>query len=84
MPKKIFSVIVFVGDSTFKTEMPENVTYAGGYIKYIKSKTEPLFGDFVVEDIIRKIEDYRLDPTLKTHRLHVENLKNQHSAKITR
>ncbi len=29
---KIFSVIVFVGDSEFKTEMPTNVTYAGGLI----------------------------------------------------
>lgn len=36
----IYSVIVFVGDSTFKTKMPENVTYARGCIKYIKSKNE--------------------------------------------
>ena len=84
MPNKIFSVIVFVGDSTFKTVMPENVTYAGGYINYIKSKTEPLFGDFEVADIIKKIEDYRLDPGLKTHKIHVQNLKNQNSPKINR
>ena len=84
MPNKIFSVIVFVGDSTFKTVMPENVTYAGGYINYIKSKTEPLFGDFEVADIIKKIEDYRLNPGLKTHKLHVQNLKNQNSRKINR
>jgi len=37
---KLFSVVVFVGDSTFKTTMPENVTYAGGYISFIKSKTK--------------------------------------------
>lgn len=84
MPNKIFSVIVFVGRSTFKTVMPENVTYAAGYIDYIKSKTEPLFGEFEVQDIVKKIEDYRLDPSLKTHRLHVENLKNQHSPKINK
>jgi restriction system protein len=84
MPNKIFSVIVFVGGSTFKTVMPENVTYAGGYIKYIKSKTEPLFGQFEVQDIIKKIEEYKLDPGLKTRRHHIENLKNQHSAKINR
>ena len=84
MPNKTFSVIVFVGDSTFKTVMPENVTYAGGYINYIKSKTEPLFGDFEVADIIKKIEDYRLDPGLKTHKIHVQNLKNQNSPKINR
>ena len=84
MPNKIFSVIVFVGESKFKTVMPDNVTYAGGYIKYIKSKTEPLFGEFEVEDIIKKIKDYRLDPGLKTHKRHIENLKSQHSPKIDR
>ncbi|MBT8353548.1 MAG: NERD domain-containing protein [Desulfofustis sp.] len=84
MPNKIFSVIVFVGDSTFKTVLPENVTNAGGYIKYIKSKTEPLLGEFEVVDIINKIKEYRLDPGSKTHRRHVENLKNHHSRKINR
>lgn len=84
MPNKIFSVIVFVGESKFKTVMPENVTYAGGYIKYIKSKTEPLYGEFEVQDIIKKIEDYRLEPGLKTHKRHIENLKNHHSPKIDR
>ena len=29
---QMFSVVVFVGDSTFKTEMPDNVTYGMGYI----------------------------------------------------
>jgi len=33
--KQVHSVIVFVGGSTFKTEMPENVTYGGGYASYI-------------------------------------------------
>ncbi|MGR9116814.1 MAG: nuclease-related domain-containing protein, partial [Gammaproteobacteria bacterium] len=37
--EKVFSVVVFVGDSTFKTPMPDNVVYAGGYIRFIKSKT---------------------------------------------
>ena len=40
--KQVHSVIVFVGNSKFKTEMPENVTYGGGYAKYIKSKTTPV------------------------------------------
>ena len=65
MPNKIFSIIVFVGDSTFKTVMPENVTYASGYIKYIKSKTEPLFGEFEVQDIKTKIKEYRFVPRLE-------------------
>lgn len=84
MPNKIFSVVVFVGGSTFKTEMPENVTNARGYIDYIKSKIEPLLGEFEVYDIIKKIKGYRLDPGLKTHKLHIQNLENQHSRKIKR
>jgi restriction system protein len=35
-PDKVFSVVVFVGDSAFKTAMPDNVVYAGGYIRFIK------------------------------------------------
>ena len=38
--QQVHSVVVFVGDSTFKTEMPENVTYGFGYIRFIKSKNQ--------------------------------------------
>ena len=73
---KIFSVVVFVGDSTFKTEMPENVTYAGSLIKYIKSKTEKVLPQSEVKQIISMIESGRLSRTLKTHREHVKHVKN--------
>ncbi|EPJ0794777.1 nuclease-related domain-containing protein, partial [Vibrio vulnificus] len=33
--EKLHSVVVFIGDSTFKTDMPENVTYARGCLEYI-------------------------------------------------
>ncbi|GAB4354155.1 MAG: hypothetical protein Kow0073_10630 [Immundisolibacter sp.] len=48
------SVIVFVGDSTFKTEMPENVTYGGGYARYIKSKKTPVLSESQVIEIVEK------------------------------
>ena len=38
--QQVHSVVVFVGESTFKTEMPENVTYGFGYIRFIKSKNK--------------------------------------------
>ena len=75
-PNKIFSVVVFVGDSTFKTEMPKNVTYAGGLIDYIKSKTEKVLSQKEVEKIISMIGSGRLSKTLKTHREHVKHVKN--------
>jgi predicted RNA-binding Zn-ribbon protein involved in translation (DUF1610 family) len=73
---KIFSVIVFVGESTFKTKMPENVTYAGGFIGYIKSKTDKIISQDEVSKIVSAIESGRLSRTLKTHREHVRHVQN--------
>ncbi|MGL1260076.1 nuclease-related domain-containing protein, partial [Vibrio parahaemolyticus] len=41
----LHSVIVFIGDSTFKTEMPPNVTYARGSIRYIQQFNDVVFSD---------------------------------------
>jgi len=71
----IHSLIVFVGDSQFKTPMPENVTYAGGYIRYIKSKEQPVINDAEVAEIANKIESGRLTPSFRTHRNHVKHVK---------
>ena len=51
--QQVHSVIVFVGDSTFKTEMPENVTYGGGYARYIKSKKTPVLSESQVIEIVK-------------------------------
>ncbi len=45
---QVHSVVVYVGDSTFKSDMPDNVTYGLAYIRYIKSfKTKVLSPDQV-------------------------------------
>lgn len=75
-PGKLFSLVVFVGDSTFKTPMPDNVVYAGGYIRFIKSKTQPILSDSEVLDICARIESGRLKPSIKTHREHVRHVRN--------
>jgi predicted RNA-binding Zn-ribbon protein involved in translation (DUF1610 family) len=74
--QQIHSVIVFIGDSTFKTEMPENVTYGGGYLRYIKSKTELVLSESEVNEITNKIENGRLTPSFKTNREHVAHVRN--------
>jgi len=74
-PDKVFSLVVFIGDSTFKTTMPENVVYAGGYIRFIKRKTQPILTDSDVLAVCRKIQSGRLKPSLKTHREHVKHVK---------
>jgi len=57
--QQVFSVIVFVGDGTFKSDMPENVTSRKGYITYIKSKTRSVLSESEVQDICHKIESGR-------------------------
>jgi ribosomal protein S27AE len=73
--QQIYSVIVFIGDSTFKTDMPENVTYGGGYIRFIKSKNQPVLTDAEVNEITSKIENGRLVPSFKTNREHVKHVR---------
>jgi restriction system protein len=72
---KLFSLVVFVGDSDFKTPMPDNVVYLGGYIRFIKSKIQPILSDSEVLAICNKIASGRLKPSIKTHRDHVKHVK---------
>lgn len=72
---KIFSLVVFVGESTFKTDMPDNVTYAGGYINYIKSKKEDILSEPDCAEIVKMIESGRLVPSFKTNREHLSHVK---------
>lgn len=80
--QQIHSVIVFVGDSVFKTEMPENVTYGGGYAKYIKSKTIPVLSSSKVIEVIKKIEQVRLAPSFKTNHEHIRHVKKIVAEKV--
>lgn len=72
---KIFNVIVFTGDSTFKTKMPKNVKQGISYIDYIKSKKEKILTKHEVTNIISKIESGRLSRTFKTNREHIKHVK---------
>lgn len=72
---QIHSVVVFVGGSTFKTPMPMNVTYGGGYLRYIKSFREPVLNTVEVEDIIHQVEAGRLVRGFGTNRGHVRHVK---------
>jgi len=73
---QIHSLVVFIGDATFKTEMPENVTYGGGYIRFIKSRKVSVLSDIQVNKVIQQIEDGRLARSFKTNREHVKHVKN--------
>jgi restriction system protein len=82
--QQIHSVVVFIGDSKFKTEMPDNVTYGGGYLRYIKSKTQPIFSFEEVNQLVEKIRVGRLTPSFKTNREHVKHVKNIVNEKLNK
>jgi restriction system protein len=73
---KLFSLIVFVGSSTFKTAMPDNVVYCGGYIRFIKGKTQSILNENEVLNICAKIQSGRLKPSIRTHIDHVNHVKS--------
>ena len=74
-PGKIISVIVFVGDATFKTPMSENVNYPRGYINFIKSKNKILLSNDEVKEAIKVIESGRFERSFKTNREHINHVK---------
>ena len=74
-PEHLHSVITFVGGSTFKTEVPANVTQGIGFIRYIKSFQQSVLSEAEVDGMLRTLRTGRRAPTLATHREHVRNLK---------
>lgn len=73
----IHSMVVFVGDCTFKTAMPANVTQGAGYIRFIKSHRERVLGDAEVERLVDTLQRGRLTPSRATRRAHVEQLRKR-------
>jgi restriction system protein len=73
--EKLFSLVVFIGDSTFKTPMPDNVVYAASYIRFIKSKSQVILTDQEVDVIAEEIQNGRLKASIKTHVEHVRHVK---------
>ena len=69
----LHSVVSFVGESTFKTPMPANVTQGIGYIPYIRSFQQPVFSDAQVDALMQTL----LSSRRATHREHVQNLKRR-------
>ncbi|MFB4371023.1 MULTISPECIES: NERD domain-containing protein [unclassified Pseudomonas] len=76
-PEHLHSVISFIGGSTFKTEMPANVTQGGGFVRYIRSFQQPVFTEAQIEAMLQTLQSGRRAPTLATHREHVQNLKRR-------
>ncbi|PSU86429.1 nuclease [Photobacterium kishitanii] len=75
--EQLHSVIVFIGESTFKTEMPPNVTYARGCIRYIQQFDEVVFSDDEYSRLIELLNKIKLKRGIATnlkHRQHVRKI----------
>ena len=71
------SVVVFVGDSEFKTEMPDNVVHAGQLARYVKGFTEAVINEAQIEDIVDTIGAWEGTLTKEQRRAHVKNLRKE-------
>lgn len=72
---QLCSLVVFVGDSTFKTPMPDNVTQGLGFIRFIKSHTSVVLTTVQVQTLVEEIALGRLKPTWRTHREHAKHVQ---------
>ncbi len=81
--EQLHSLVVFVGESTLKTAMPDNVTYGMGYVRYIKSQTQVVLSEQQVQTIIEQIETGRYPRNFNTHRAHVKHVKTIKAKKDT-
>lgn len=69
------SLVVFVGDATFKSETPPNVTKGRGYLRFIKSHQNTVLTPEQVSEVIERIASERLTASYKTHRAHVRHVQ---------
>lgn len=82
------SVVCFVGESQFKTDMPANVI-CGGPFRFIKAKTEVLMSDEQVAEIVEAIKtgmrpkNFLGLSTRETKREHLASLKERHGSTTT-
>jgi restriction system protein len=76
-PKYVHSVVVFVGDAKFKTDVPANVIHRRGLCPYIRSKRELLLGTARVRDVTQKLTAFNSGTLRETPALSVVSDERQ-------
>ena len=79
---EMHSIVVFTGNSEFKTEMPDNVLTLGQLVAYIRSFATPLFDGAELTEIGTQISQRRFTPGIRTHIKHVQHVKQLHPTKL--
>lgn len=66
-PEDVHYVVVFAGNSTFKTPMPVEIMQGVSELtNFISSKNAPVLSQFELDRIKKRIEETRLDPGAQT------------------
>lgn len=73
----IHSLVVFTPKSTFKTEMPVNVVQGKQWLNYVKQFNTPIIQNIRLKRIRYRLEKEILEPSWKTDREHIQQLKEQ-------
>lgn len=78
-PQFIHSLIVFMPDCEFKTQMPQNVFRGAAWTDYVKTFQEVMISPMKLKRIQLRIEKEVLEKSWKINHQHIENLKLKHS-----
>jgi hypothetical protein len=79
-PDAIRSVVVFTGDATFRTNMPDGVYTFAGCLDYLESQTEEAMSVNRVQFCVGRLETARLSITKATDVEHVERLRRRYGS----
>lgn len=74
----LHSIVNFIGNSTFKTPLPRNVTHGTGFIALIKACTTPVLDHTQIATALERLQRARLAPGLATQQQHVRHLQQRH------
>ncbi len=75
---KIFPIVVFAGESEFKTDIPDNVKHTYDFISYIRSKQSIILSERDIKRIIKEIDELRLPLGIETDIKHIKYVKEIH------
>lgn len=74
--RNLHNLVVFVGSSRPKTQMPANVIWGSKALAvYIRSKQDVVFQQDEIHRLAGKLSDVSIKPSLRTHLAHVRHVK---------
>lgn len=76
----VHSVVAFMGPCVLKTPLPPNVSKGAGFVRYIRSRTTPIFTESEVTQIVATLRSGRLPDTAAVRRKHVADQKARMTA----